>query len=637
MAKMKSLPVELFYSYSHRDWRLREQLEKHLSILKYQSVVSGWYDRKISAGNEWRGQIDEHLDKAGIILLLISSDFLASEYCYDIEMKRAMRRHEQREALVVPVILRDCLWKESPFGKLQALPKDGKPVIKWASRDEAFTDVALGIQTALKNLAAIPTTKKHASFRSSSVAKRSNNKKVEWILTFFGTPELIDENRTQAIVAQLRELTGDPKLTVKEVKSGSIKITFKGSSESFRKIQELFDKGKLTNLDDLQIKAIQLALNKSKPLKPQTQIYKRVFGILRRGCDKWNEWRHVISNEQSIAPLRLIGADLRSTDLRGFDLSVMDLTNADLSGADLRKADLSNSLMPGADLSNADMRDANLGEALLFQASLKGANLSQASLQETNLTQANLESANLTGANLIGATLLDGDISNALIGSTVFANIDLSTIRGLDTVKHIGPSHIAVDTFFRSNGKIPESFLRGAGVPDNFIESMHSLTGEAIQFYSCFISYSSKDQEFAERLHTDLQAKGVRCWFAPQDMKFGKKIYEAIDQAIRIYDKLLLIISEDSMRSRWVSTEISHARQRELQENQHLLFPVSLVPFIEIQNWESFDADSGKDMAREIREYYIPDFSNWKDHDSYQKAFDQLTRDLKAEKAAVVD
>jgi hypothetical protein len=151
-----------------------------------------------------------------------------------------------------------------------------------------------------------------------------------------------------------------------------------------------------------------------------------------------------------------------------------------------------------------------------------------------------------------------------------------------------------------------------------------------IEFYSCFISYSTKDQEFAERLHADLQAKGVRCWFAPEEMKGGRKLHEQIDEAIRLHDKLLLILSEHSMSSNWVKTEIANAREREKREGKQLLFPITLVPFEAIKPWKLFDAEIGDDSAREIREYYIPDFSNWKNHDSYQTAFQRLVSDLKA-------
>jgi hypothetical protein len=260
--------------------------------------------------------------------------------------------------------------------------------------------------------------------------------------------------------------------------------------------------------------------------------------------------------------------------------------------------------------------------------------LSFANLSGANLIAADLSTASLVAADFSGSYFGYTNLSHAIAAHTKFIGIDLGAANGLETITHRGPSPIDIETIYRSNGKIPEIFLRGAGVPDNFIQYMHSLTREALRFYSCFISHSSRDQEFAGRLHADLQAKGVRCWFAPHDVQGGKKLHEQIDQAIRIYDKLLLILSEDSMKSEWVKTEIANARQREVQEKRQMLFPVTLVPFEQIREWKAFDADTGKNSAREIREYFIPDFSNWKDHDSYQKAFDRLLRDLKAERGA---
>ena len=299
--------------------------------------------------------------------------------------------------------------------------------------------------------------------------------------------------------------------------------------------------------------------------------------ILKKGVKAWNAWR---KDNPDVKP-----------DLREADLS---LTN--LSGAHLREADLSLTNLSGAHLHEADLSEANLFGADLHEADLSLANLSY-----------------------------------AYLGWTTFADIDLSTVRGLDTVNHLGPSTIGIDTIYKSRGNIPAVFLRGCGVPDTFIEYMASLIGKPIEFYSCFISYSTKNQDFADRLYADLQAKGVRCWFAPKDVQGGKKLHEQIEQAIGLYEKLLLVLSEHSMSSEWVKTEIYHARQQEIKNERRKLLPVSLVPFETIRSWKAFDADSGKDMAREVREYFVPDFLNWKDHDAYQKAFDRLLRDLKVE------
>ncbi len=144
--------LSLFYSYSHKDENFRDELETHLKLLQRQGAIYNWHDRRIIPGDEWDKKIDEHLEKANIILLLVSADFIASDYCYDVEMKRAIERHENKEAVVIPVILRECDWHSAPFGKLQALPKDGKAVKLWPDRDCAWKDVAQGIRSVIEEL-----------------------------------------------------------------------------------------------------------------------------------------------------------------------------------------------------------------------------------------------------------------------------------------------------------------------------------------------------------------------------------------------------------------------------------------------------------------------------------------------------
>ncbi|MBD2560370.1 MULTISPECIES: toll/interleukin-1 receptor domain-containing protein [Nostoc] len=146
-------PIEVFYSYSHKDEKLRNELENHLTLLKRQGVITGWHDRKIGAGKEWQNEIDTHLDSSHIILLLISANFIASDYCWDVEVKRAMERHEAQEARVIPVILDFVDWESAPFGRLQALPEGGRAVKKWGNRNAAFLSVAQGIRIVAKELA----------------------------------------------------------------------------------------------------------------------------------------------------------------------------------------------------------------------------------------------------------------------------------------------------------------------------------------------------------------------------------------------------------------------------------------------------------------------------------------------------
>ncbi len=141
--------ARVFYSYAHKDEALREELETHLKILHRTGHIHSWHDRRIVGGEEWKGEIDQHLEEADIILLLVSADFLASDYCYNTEMKRALERHEAGEARVIPIILRDCLWEDAPFAKLQACHKDAKPVIEHNPRDMVWKEIA----TNLKNIA----------------------------------------------------------------------------------------------------------------------------------------------------------------------------------------------------------------------------------------------------------------------------------------------------------------------------------------------------------------------------------------------------------------------------------------------------------------------------------------------------
>ncbi|WP_244245718.1 toll/interleukin-1 receptor domain-containing protein, partial [Pseudomonas aeruginosa] len=142
----------MFFSYCHADEALRDQLEKQLAMLKRQGVIETWHDRRIHAGQEIDTAIDEHINSDEIILLLVSPDFIASDYCYNIEMNRAMERHHAGEAIVIPVILRACDWHYAPFGKLLGTPQDGKPVTQWPDRDEAFLQVAKEVRKAAENL-----------------------------------------------------------------------------------------------------------------------------------------------------------------------------------------------------------------------------------------------------------------------------------------------------------------------------------------------------------------------------------------------------------------------------------------------------------------------------------------------------
>ncbi|MDF5735144.1 MULTISPECIES: GUN4 domain-containing protein [unclassified Nostoc] len=151
---MPEVLLKLFFSYSHKDEALRDELAKHLRTLIREGVISSWHDHKILPGEEWDHQINDNLNTADIILLLVSSDFIDSDYCWDVEVKKAIERHDAGEACVIPVILRSVEWKRTPFAKLQALPKNAEPVVSrnWHNQDDAFTDIHRGIRKAADNL-----------------------------------------------------------------------------------------------------------------------------------------------------------------------------------------------------------------------------------------------------------------------------------------------------------------------------------------------------------------------------------------------------------------------------------------------------------------------------------------------------
>jgi hypothetical protein len=356
--------------------------------------------------------------------------------------------------------------------------------------------------------------------------------------------------------------------------------------------------------------------------------------ILKRGVEGWNNWRE---EHPDIEP-DLSAADLQNMDLKGANFKLTNLRGANLEAANFSlrpKGDgtYTRAILSGSDLSHASLNFSNLTFAELIYTNLARANLDYAILRAADLRHASLVYAEVFNVDFTHAFLQETDFSHALLDSATFGNNYLAETIGLDVVEHIGPSFLGINTLYRSANKIPKRFLVGCGVPDEFITYLPSLLGaqQAIQFYSCFISYSTRDEEFARRLYSRMRDEKLRVWFAPEDVKGGEKLFEQIERAIQVHDRLLIVLSENSLRSKWVMTEIRRARKVELRENRRKLFPIRLVDYETLQAWECFDADTGEDLATEVRQYFIPDFSNWKDHDAFEKAFDRLLRDLRAE------
>ncbi len=367
---------------------------------------------------------------------------------------------------------------------------------------------------------------------------------------------------------------------------------------------------------------------------------KKHLDLLQQGYKEWNIWRErhwKVLIDLSCADLigaNLMNADLNRADLSGANLIGANLIGADLSGADLRKADLSSAKLIGADLEDADLSDTNLigadlNDANLRQASFIGADLSDADFRSAKLNGANFRNADFSRANLSSTNLYNANFNRVTVGWTQFGALDLRTVKGLETIRHIGPSYISTSTLEKSHGDIPDIFLRNAGLNNALIAYTRSLIGRSIEYYTCFISYSSKDQCLAERLYTDLQSSGVRCWFAPENLKGGDKFADRIEASILAYDKFLILLSNHSIVSSWVENEVRAAFEKEerFQLEQQLertvLFPIKLDNAIEqaTPQW----------AAQLRRQRHMLDFTGWKNENDYLKAFGRLLCDLKAD------
>jgi uncharacterized protein YjbI with pentapeptide repeats len=350
--------------------------------------------------------------------------------------------------------------------------------------------------------------------------------------------------------------------------------------------------------------------------------------ILKQGLHEWEQWR---SENIEIKDGFSTGKYKMSADLSGADLRHMDLNGVDFHGANLRGTNLSGSNLARADFIEADLTNAKLNNTKLFDAEFYGATLIGAELKKAELLRTNFVYANLSKANL----------ARSVLETTFFVSTSLAKAKQLESCLHEAPSIIDHNTLAKS-GILPALFLRGCGLSDIQIEFARLASpgldseqvtdiayriqqlylGSGIQYYSCFISYSSKDEKFAQRLHDDLQNSGVRCWFDREDMKIGDPLRPTIDRQIRLRDKLLVILSENSVRSEWVGDEVEAALEEEDKSNRLVLFPIRL---------DNAVLNTRDDWAAKIkRRRHIGDFSNWKDKRHYQKAFERLLRDLKA-------
>ena len=329
-------------------------------------------------------------------------------------------------------------------------------------------------------------------------------------------------------------------------------------------------------------------------------------------------------------------ADLSEANLSAVKLAGTTLNGANLHGANLSEADLSGDALSRANLSRANLTLANLASTNFIEANLEGATLVAANLYAANLGGANLINADLTLANLMVTNLEKANFEKAMVYRTHFADLDLRQVIGLENLVHGGPSTLGTDTIARSTGKIPEIFLRGCGLSDLDIEYAKVFNPEldnedinrivykiydiratqAIQISPLFISYSHADSAFVDKLETYLNKQGIRFWRDIHDAIAGP-LEKQIDRAMRLNPTVILILSENSLKSDWVEHEVRAARELGKKMGRDVLCPVALD-----DSWKS--SPWPKRLMEQVMEYNILPFSSWKDDTTFKQTFVKL-------------
>jgi len=369
---------------------------------------------------------------------------------------------------------------------------------------------------------------------------------------------------------------------------------------------------------------------------------KEQLEILKSGVQAWNQWRGANPKiEIDLEKAELSSAKLQRANLSRINLSQAMFIKADLHGTDLTGSNLFKADFTMANLRNASLYSTNLSYSTLYHSllggcDLVGANLRGADLSDAELDEARLIYADLFRANITRASLKKANLEKAILGQTILNGLDLSEIQGLDEVTYRSPSYISSETFQFSKGKIPLAFLRGCGLNDWEIESaklyqpglspdeidkilyrVHDLrVGQGVQINPLFISYNHRDGAFVDVMEKQLNEKGIRFWRDIHEAIAGR-LEKVVDRAMRMNPTVLLVLSENSVKSDWVEHEARTARELEKELGRDVLCPVALDDAWKDCKWPAR-------LREQIMEYNILDFSKWQDEAEFERMFRRM-------------
>ena len=362
---------------------------------------------------------------------------------------------------------------------------------------------------------------------------------------------------------------------------------------------------------------------------------KRQLKLLEQGVEDWNKWRTTNRNRKidlseinindgdfegiNLSGANLEGAVLTNSKLKSADLSNANLTSCSLFSSDLRMAnlngaDISLGYLNGANLKEAQIRNADLSHAYLVGASLEHADLTRSKLRQACLIQADFSGALLHATEIVRSNLLEAIFTSATMAETVLTQLDLSTVVDLEWVVHNAPCHI--DDFTLGKGKLPEAFLRGCGLPDRVIQVLVEAKRPKKSPALCFISYAEADVEPAIRLHDSLQSSGIRSWMISEKSKSIENLITENGQLNRLFDKLLLIVSKNSLSSDWIEEEVKATMTAEQAEEDEILLPIAI---------DDSGADFESDWFGELKKNHnIINFSSWNQKGEFVRKLGEL-------------